>query len=1217
MSSPTPNAMRIAGYEVLTGQDGKPMVLGRGAFGVIYRAIDSRNSEEVALKVVNDALAADARVRLRFKEEIKEHRRLNHPGIVAIREAGEDGTQLYYAMELCRGGDLAGYVRSQGPVPVPLALGIVKQVADALVYASGHHLLHRDIKPGNILLKDAAEPGTVPLVKVTDFGLSKLSEDMEGVHRPQLSVMGGFHGTLQYASPEQVRQDPLDCRSDIFSLGLTFWHLLMGAYPLGQQKDHELIADRIDTRPYNDRFLGAWHPAVAGLLGRMLEKNPVDRFRDFGELTRVLDHCLELVESGELAGHRTEISTGGDYAPQSSRSLAPLAQYFEKLEPRRQSPLGMTYAATLHGDGLGSRESCQVLLLPDQMDSTPLGEIRAFCERLGAAPHAQIARVDWLETLDGSALVVHCPQDVPNVLGFIRKEGKRQMEAVTPLLGQAASALDHAAACGFGLHAHPRDVLTIFGFSGSRLLFTAKLPGEMEVNTAVPGGTMAGTLVGQLGEDGTSSPPQVDFATLTYWVLSARMPASAAYFNENAYKSIEGLSESGNSYVRAALCGKWTGSSIDLLTAICRAENIPLTPATSGTSGDPASPQQTPARQVAPPPSGASPEGSSAASSGSSSPGGRKSSLAERREQMQRELEERKRRLQEEEARLKLFEELQEQAEREAEELAAERLAEEKRKAAEEAHRLRLHAEQLAEEARQRAEAEARQRAEAEARQRAEAEARHRAEMENELRKAAEAKRLADEEIRRLQIQAASRVAAIPPPPAPILTPAPAPAPAQAAPPPPPPISPPPVPKKFAEPVAILHPSPPSSPLPASSQPRPEVAKSSQGQPVPEETKHTPVFFVVAAAAVFLVMAGAAWMISRQETEPDPPIEPILAPVEDHPTPALNPIEAAVVAEPVVPDAPPAIQKLVLGGRLDPGWSPVALRLGTSQDEIKLTAKVTGGNTEIALTTPLDAAADATVRLTPPPGYTGAPCEILLKDCQTSPADATVKLAAAPIAPFTRTTAPLVINNTSASDYARATITWVAALAPEKDSVDRAASPAPITLELNGGAGTSLMLPTGTYTVVLHADNKNIKPFTLHKACEVSTAGKTELRAPDSWSGTWLCAFETTLPNGQVTKCKRLISLEPGLAKGTYKDQWTGGNEVDDEGSIESITVNDSGALSAHLKPKDRDSMDELMVWNHGAHGTAGKFYFNPNPSHPNAGAFKLYKPEGTLLKSP
>jgi hypothetical protein len=650
--------LNLGDFEVPAGPDGQPAVIGRGSFGVVYRALDRRTGEEVALKVLNEHVSTDEKAVARFKEETREHKRLNHPGIVSIQDSGDFGNQLYYSMEYCRGGDLAAYSKSQGPLEPMHALKIIQQIADALVYASGHYLLHRDIKPGNILLVGPPIAGRIPKVKLTDFGLSKISVDLDSIRRPQMSLLGGFHGTLQYASPEQVMEDPLDVRSDIFSLGLTLWHLLVGAYPLGSQKEHELINDRIDDRPYRDRFPKEWPPALAALLGRMLEKKPEKRFRDFGELTRVLEDCIDAL---------ADTRGGGEVAPAKGRA-APLKEYFTQIDRKKKRPLGILHTARmLPTDGVGDPSPCHFLLLESGLDGATMEALRVVVESISANPHPNIAALDWQETLDGLALVIHSPPEAKSLLDTIRKEGKHALASVHQLLEQAASATDHARSLGIELNAHPRDVNLLFDFTGTRLLFTASLPGDDAHEAGPIGGTIAGTMMGE-GPSASGDSALMDFATLLYWMVSARMPVGAAYVNPNAYKAIEGLGETGNGLIRDALCRRWNGSCLEFFTAICREEGLALPkiagsqstatmPSVSRPLTSPqAPPLQSPGGSIsttqsvdlpAQPPSSQYP--SRTGSVANSRAGGL---FARQREQRQREIEEKQRQLEEERRRL-------------------------------------------------------------------------------------------------------------------------------------------------------------------------------------------------------------------------------------------------------------------------------------------------------------------------------------------------------------------------------------------------------------------------------------------------------------------------------------------------------------------------------------------------------------------------------------
>jgi serine/threonine protein kinase/Tfp pilus assembly protein PilF len=217
-------------FEIARREDGSFWELGCGAMGVTYRALDKSLHRSVALKVIETpAQTSSSRaVQDRFLREARAAAALRHPNVAGVFQFGTLSDRCYYAMELVEGETLEARVRRDGPLPVQLALEIAIQVTQALGAAAAHGLVHRDLKPGNIMLAhDPAAPAAMQ-VKVIDFGLAKATADTLG----EMDLThGGFVGTPTFASPEQFEGSDVDPRSDIYSLGATLWYALTGLTP--------------------------------------------------------------------------------------------------------------------------------------------------------------------------------------------------------------------------------------------------------------------------------------------------------------------------------------------------------------------------------------------------------------------------------------------------------------------------------------------------------------------------------------------------------------------------------------------------------------------------------------------------------------------------------------------------------------------------------------------------------------------------------------------------------------------------------------------------------------------------------------------------------------------------------------------------------------------------------------------------------------------------
>jgi serine/threonine-protein kinase len=197
--------------------------LGEGAMGVVYRAYDTQLHRPVALKILPPEYAADPERRARLLREARAASALNHPNIVGVHEVGSDSGMDFIAMEFIEGKTLGDIIPACG-LPLGQALDYAVQIADGLAKAHASGVVHRDLKPGNIMLTGPAS-GHPGLVKLLDFGLARRVELGEG-HETTLTVKGEIAGTPAYMSPEQAQGEPVDARSDVFSFGSVLYQMV-------------------------------------------------------------------------------------------------------------------------------------------------------------------------------------------------------------------------------------------------------------------------------------------------------------------------------------------------------------------------------------------------------------------------------------------------------------------------------------------------------------------------------------------------------------------------------------------------------------------------------------------------------------------------------------------------------------------------------------------------------------------------------------------------------------------------------------------------------------------------------------------------------------------------------------------------------------------------------------------------------------------------------
>lgn len=254
--------------------------LGRGGMAEVYLAEQCSLQRHVALKVLRGNLAEDETCVKRFHQEAQSAAALVHANIVQIYEVGRFNGLHYIAQEYVQGQNLREYLLKQGPPDVRLAVAVLRQVAAALYRASQRGIVHRDIKPENVLLTRSGE------VKVADFGLARAYRDSDAVNLTQVGVT---MGTPLYMSPEQVEGRQLDHRSDLYSLGVTAYHMLTGAPPFRGETALSVAVQHLKNQPDRLENLRPDLPtALCRIVHRLLEKDPARRYNSSRELLRDL-----------------------------------------------------------------------------------------------------------------------------------------------------------------------------------------------------------------------------------------------------------------------------------------------------------------------------------------------------------------------------------------------------------------------------------------------------------------------------------------------------------------------------------------------------------------------------------------------------------------------------------------------------------------------------------------------------------------------------------------------------------------------------------------------------------------------------------------------------------------------------------------------------------------------------------------------------------------
>ena len=275
----------IAGYRIES-------VIGRGGMAVVYRAEDTRLGRKVALKLLTPSLAENEQFQQRFIRESRLAASLDHPNIVPIYEAGESEGHLFIAMRYVPGSDLKALLTHDGPLPPARILRLFVQIGDALDAAHVLGLVHRDVKPGNILITSVTEHSGhahPDHVYLTDFGLTKRTSSLSG----SLTGTGHFLGTVDYVSPEQIQGAPVGPSTDIYALGCVLYECLTGRLPFTRDDDAAVLwAHLVELPPPVTAVRPELPPAVNDVVARAMAKAPEDRYDSCRDLVRDLEYAL-------------------------------------------------------------------------------------------------------------------------------------------------------------------------------------------------------------------------------------------------------------------------------------------------------------------------------------------------------------------------------------------------------------------------------------------------------------------------------------------------------------------------------------------------------------------------------------------------------------------------------------------------------------------------------------------------------------------------------------------------------------------------------------------------------------------------------------------------------------------------------------------------------------------------------------------------------------
>jgi tRNA A-37 threonylcarbamoyl transferase component Bud32 len=349
------HAFSLTTDRVLAGRYRLLEPIARGGMAEVWEGRDDVLTRPVAVKILHPHLARDEGFVERFRREAVAAARLAHPGIVATYDTGEDDGVAFIVMELVRGRTLRRALEEQAPLPTATCVHVAAQVADALEHAHRAGLVHRDVKPANILLCD--EPGGGVRAKVADFGIAKLQAGGD------LTQTGALVGTAKYLSPEQVEGRSPDARSDVYALGVVLYEMLCGRAPFSADTELATALQHVRGQPVTPRQLRAGIPRpLEQIVLRAMAKDPENRFRS----------------AADLRGALLAVDMGGDDAdPLVVRDPTPPGGVVPLVRPPQRNWVPAVLVAAV----VAVAVAVALAVLPDEGDGTGAGR--------GSAPVGQ------------------------------------------------------------------------------------------------------------------------------------------------------------------------------------------------------------------------------------------------------------------------------------------------------------------------------------------------------------------------------------------------------------------------------------------------------------------------------------------------------------------------------------------------------------------------------------------------------------------------------------------------------------------------------------------------------------------------------------------------------------------------------------------------------------------------------------------------------------
>jgi serine/threonine protein kinase len=594
-------------FDIMNDADGRPISLGKGTFGRTYQARHRYLDTVVALKIITERYATDAGVRQRFLTEARAVAKLSHPHIARLYDFGEMDGVLHYAMEYCGGGSLADHVAKHGPLGLRHVVEVGQQIAGALKCAHNGGFIHRDLKPSNIMLTEAKGP---LFTKLIDFGLVQPS--LPGATRSfsddQSADGARFLGTPLFASPEQLREEPMDVRTDLFSLGMTLWYLLL-ACPPENGSSAEIAASRLSSDSYASRLPGDLPPPFRDVLTRLLEKDRKNRFASAAEVFGAFNLCAaalgfrrardytdptaELVDWEEAAVPEKDLAQSAVPEPIEVQTVdRRLDSEFRIFTRVNEDFTGLNYIAEPQ-DGPGPPVILHVLHPMLLEDSAAFERLRVHVAQLMALNLPEVIRIEGIRAFSDYVSILLEKPEGSDLMSVLRNQRVVQLIEAAPMLETIADACDRLCATGLpGVQLAPGRIFLEWPETaapketkGASQLSNARpklYPRFLAVNEApelarmnAPEDASSTMTTDMLGDPGRADNMCEHFGTLLYRIVAGRNCPIAASLSSQAYVAIPGLSEQANRLLSFVIAKQIESNSCgQILREIFNAEGI-------------------------------------------------------------------------------------------------------------------------------------------------------------------------------------------------------------------------------------------------------------------------------------------------------------------------------------------------------------------------------------------------------------------------------------------------------------------------------------------------------------------------------------------------------------------------------------------------------------------------------------------------------------------